>query len=261
LSLPAAVKGVECDAPSAVSREAFPCRRTASAAILAAGILFEINIGENHPTQDPRMKSFLVLTLQAAAAALVLSSCSLPTVSKGGGKSSFSFDPPAKKVTNPAAVRVMMSTSAQRLYVVEGNEVLLATPICVGTAAAPTPKGTFPIQAKVANRRRASSPGAGYPMTYWMQFYSPAYGMHWGFVKPHPATHGCVRLPLNSARKIYGMVRVGTKVNVATTQPWDSTIGKKLPVLDDSSLPNPPDSYLQSPKVFADAAKGKMWNF
>jgi hypothetical protein len=204
------------------------------------------------------MKSFLFLTLSAATA-LLFSSCSLP-VSKSG-RTSFKFDPPAKKVTNPSAVKVMMSTSAQRLYVVENGEVLLATPICVGTAGAPTPKGTFPIQAKIANRRRSSEPGAGYPMTYWMQFYTPAYGMHWGFIKPYPATHGCVRLPVKSARKIYNMVRVGTPVNIAATQPWDATIGKSLPVLDDSALPNPPDSYLHSAKVFKDADEGKMWNF
>ena len=47
-------------------------------------------------------------------------------------------------------------------------------------------------------------------MTYWMSFHSPAYGMHWGFVKPYPSTHGCVRMPLNSARKVFDMTRVGT---------------------------------------------------
>ncbi len=205
------------------------------------------------------MKSFFLL-LAPALAAVCFSSCTLPAT-PGKTRTSFKFDPPAKKPANPAAVQVKMSTKAQRLYVVEGDEVLLATPICVGTASTPTPAGTFPIQAKVAQRRRASSPGAGYPMTYWMQFYSPAYGMHWGFVKPYPSTHGCVRLPLNSARKIFDMVRVGTKVNVAATQPWDATIGKTLPVLDDSALPNPPDSYLKSPQVFKDQAQGKMWKF
>jgi hypothetical protein len=225
-----------------------------SIGLIASG---NFTFSENRPIPHRRMKTFLLAI--PAVAALCLSSCAIKPSSTA--RSSFKFDPPAKKVTNPAAVKVMMSTSAQRLYVVEGDQVLLATPICVGTASDPTPKGTFPITAKVANRRRASSPGAGYPMTYWMQFYSPAYGMHWGFVKPHPATHGCVRLPLNSARKIYGMVRVGTKINVASTQPWDSTIGKSLPVLDDTPLPNPPDSYLKSAQVFKDAEKGKMWNF
>ena len=149
-------------------------------------------------------------------------------------------------------------TGAQRVYVMEGNEVLLATPCSVGTASTPTPKGNFTIYSKVANRRRASSPGAGYPMTFWMEFQS-AYGMHWGWVKPYPCTHGCVRLPIKSAQKIFSMVRTGTPLNIATSQPEDATIGKTLPVLDDSKLADPPDSYMNSNKVFEDAAKGKMY--
>jgi hypothetical protein len=202
----------------------------------------------------------LLATIALGSAAIFLSSCN--NMSTGGTSgTAFSFDPPAKKVSNPSAVKVHISTGAGRLYVTEGNEVLLATPCGVGTSASPTPSGTHRITSKTRHRRRASQPGAGYPMTYWQSFYSPAYGMHWGFVKPYPSTHGCVRLPLNSARKIFDMTRVGTPVNVASSQPWDSTIGAKLPRLDDGPLPNPPDSYLKSSKVFADHEKGKMWNF
>jgi hypothetical protein len=50
-------------------------------------------------------------------------------------------------------------------------------------------------------------------------------------------------------------------LNIAKSQPWDETIGRSLPVLDDGPLPNPPKSYLHSPQVFSDAAKGKMWHF
>jgi hypothetical protein len=174
---------------------------------------------------------------------------------------SFAFDPPAKKPSNPSAVKIHISTGAGKLYVTEGSEVLLASPIGVGTSASPTPKGNHRITSKTRHRRRQGNPGAGYPMTYWMSFHSPAYGMHWGFVKPYPSTHGCVRMPLNTARKVFDMTQVGTPVNVATSQPWDSTIGATLPRLDDGPLPNPPDSYLQSSKVFADHEKGKMWNF
>jgi lipoprotein-anchoring transpeptidase ErfK/SrfK len=206
-----------------------------------------------------KIPGFHSLTLLlSAAAALALSSCST-TVS--GPQTSFQFDPPVKQATNPSAVRVKLSTNAQRLYVVEGNEVLLATPVSVGKPSSPTPHGTFPIRAKKAERRRASSPGAGYPMTYWMEFYNPAYGMHWGFLKPYPTTAGCVRIPLKSARKVFNMVRVGTPIDIARSQPWDETIGKSLPVLDDSSLANPPTSYMMSPQVFRDAEQGKMWNF
>lgn len=198
----------------------------------------------------------LFSTVATLACAVAFSSCAIPTKTPG---SSFSYDPPAKQPTGP--VKIHISTTAQRLYVTQGSEVLLATPCSVGTSASPTPKGEFRIDSKSRNRRRASSPGAGYPMTYWMSFHSPAYGMHWGFVKPYPCTHGCVRMPLNSARKVFDMAKVGTPVSVSSSKPWDSTIGAKLPVLDDSALPNPPNSYLMSPQVFSDAEKGKMWNF
>lgn len=201
-----------------------------------------------------------ILPLAALAALSALfSSCG--NVSTGTPGSAFSFNPTVKQPTNRSAVVVKLSTSAQRLYVTEGNEVLLATPCAVGTASTPTPKGRFRINSKTRYRRRQSSPGAGYPMTYWMSFHSPAYGMHWGFVKPYPCTHGCVRMPLNSARNVFDMVSVGTPVHVATSQPWDSTIGARLPRLDDSPLPDPPMSYMLSPQVFQDAERGKMWDF
>lgn len=201
-----------------------------------------------------------ILTLTALAAAAVgLSSCG--NISTGTSGSSFSYKPQVTQPSNRSAVKVKISTSAGRLYVVEGDKVLLATPCGVGKAGSPTPRGNHRITSKTRERRRQSQPGRGYPMTYWMSFYSPAYGMHWGFVKPYPSTMGCVRLPLNSAREIFNMVKVGTPVNVSSTQPWDSTAGASLPVLDDSPLPNPPMSYMLSPQVFRDAEQGKMWQF
>jgi lipoprotein-anchoring transpeptidase ErfK/SrfK len=205
---------------------------------------------------------YLPRILSLAALALVnalFSSCSTPSTSTAG--TSFAFKPKVTQPTNRSAVAVKISTSAGRLYVTEGDKVLLATPCAVGTASAPTPMGNHRIGSKIRHRRRQSSPGAGYPMTYWMSFHSPTYGMHWGFVKPYPCTHGCVRMPLNSARNVFDMVQVGTPVNVSTRQPWDSTIGASVPRVDDSALPDPPMSYMLSPQVFQDAERGKMWNF
>ncbi|HYF36423.1 MAG TPA: L,D-transpeptidase [Prosthecobacter sp.] len=198
-----------------------------------------------------------VSILAVAAAAVCLSSCASKRL---GTNYSTSFDPPAKPVTNPSALKVKLSTGAQRVYVVQGNEVLLATPCSVGTASSPTPHGTFRIYSKTANRRRVSSPGAGYPMTFWMEFKS-AYGMHWGWVKPHPCTHGCVRLPIKSAQKIFAMVPTGTPLIIAASHPEDATVGRTLPVLDDSTLADPPDSYMMSAQVFEDAKKGKIYRY
>jgi L,D-transpeptidase catalytic domain len=202
--------------------------------------------------------SRLFLAAAAAGLAIGLSACAV--MSPTHTPSSFSFDPPAQRPTNPSAVKLKLSTGAQRLYVVEGNTVLLATPVTVGKASSPTPHGNFTIYSKVAHRRRVSNPGAGYPMTYWMEF-KPAYGLHWGFVKPYPSTHGCVRMPIDAARKTFELVRVGTPINIASSQPWDATIGKTLPVLDDSKLADPPMSYMLSARVFADAKHGILWNY
>jgi hypothetical protein len=188
-----------------------------------------------------------------------LASCT--TTKPGRSNYSTQFDPPSQQPSNKSAVKVKISTAAQRLYVVEGDRVLLATPCSVGTSSSPTPAGYHRIQSKTWNRRRQSQPGAGYPMTFWMSFHSPAYGMHWGFVKPYPCTHGCVRLPIKSAKKIFDMVSVGTPVHVASTHPEDATIGRSLPVLDDSALPDPPMSYMLSPKVFEDASQGRFYTF
>jgi hypothetical protein len=188
-----------------------------------------------------------------------LASCT--TTKPARGNYSTQFDPPAQAPSNRSAVQVKISTAAQRLYVMEGTNVLLATPCSVGKPGSTTPSGTHRIQSKSANRRRQSQPGAGYPMTYWMSFHSPAYGMHWGFVKPYPCTHGCVRLPIKSAKKIFDMVSVGTPVHVASAHPEDATVGKTLPVLDDTTLPDPPMSYMLSPKVFTDASQGRFYTY
>lgn len=211
------------------------------------------------------MKSLPRLLAGAALAAssLFFASCgnSTNTTTSNSPGSAFSFDPQVTQPTNPSAVRVAISLSESKMYIVEGDKVLMATPVGVGKASTPTPRGTFPVTTKTKFRRRQGNPGRGYPMTYWMSFSSPAYGMHWGFVKPQPCTAGCVRMPLNSARKAFDLIQVGTKVNVANSQPWDSTVGASLPVLDDTPLPNPPLSYMHSNQVFEDAEQGKMWNF
>jgi lipoprotein-anchoring transpeptidase ErfK/SrfK len=171
------------------------------------------------------------------------------------------FNPTVIQPQNRSAVRVKISTGAQRLYVTEGDKVLIATPCSVGRPGSVTPAGHHRILSKTFDRRRNSQPGRGYPMTYWMSFYDAAYGMHWGFVKPYPCTHGCVRLPIKSAKAIFNMVSVGTPVHVAASHPEDEIIGRTLPILDDTTLPDPPDSYMMSPKVFSDAAQGKFYTF
>ena len=206
---------------------------------------------------SPFFSRFFMAALMVAAS-LGFSSCGTTSKSVSRGNTGDSFDPPAQRPQNPGAVVVKVSTGAQRVYVVENGRVLLATPCSVGTGGT-TGQGNYRINSKIANKRRVSSPGAGYPMAYWQE-WKPAYGMHWGFVKPYPCTHGCIRLPMKAAAKIFAMTQVGTPLSIQPSHPEDATVGKSLPVLDDSPVPNPPNSYLNSAKFFQDAQyKGNMF--
>lgn len=203
--------------------------------------------------KSPALRRFLQAVALAALAAS-LSSCKTTRARHMYGHE---FDPPVIRPTNPSAVKVKVSTTAQRVYAVEGDKVLLATPCSVGTGGS-TGAGTYRIQYKEAKRRRQSEPDRGYPMAYWQEWKS-AYGLHWGFVKPYPCTHGCIRLPAKSAAKLFSLTQVGTPLIIAASHPEDNTVGKSLPTIDDGPLPNPDRAHMMSPQFFDDLAAGNLY--
>ena len=53
-----------------------------------------------------------------------------------------------------------------------------------------------------------------------------------------------------AAAKFYALVRIGTPVNIADTQPEDATIGPKVQRVDDSRTPDPPPLVMISEAAF-----------
>jgi hypothetical protein len=175
----------------------------------------------------------------------------------------------AYKPRNPDAVRVKVSLNTQNIYVMEGNDVLMAVQGCVGTVQKPTPKGNFRVYLKLEKKRSNSYgfrvsgnnitgakssdpvPGryVGYPMGYWCEF-APAYGFHHGFVHPAPRTHGCIRLTKEAAPRFFALVKLGTPVSIADSQPEDATIGKSVARVDESRLPDPSAELMISDAAF-----------
>jgi lipoprotein-anchoring transpeptidase ErfK/SrfK len=181
------------------------------------------------------------------------------------------YDPVGYKPKNPSNVRVKVSLQNRMVYVMEGNKPLLVTATAIGTPAKPTPRGNFSVIEKIENKRSGSygfwvkgdsiiaatssqCPGSGYryigfPMQYWVGF-SPGYGFHVGSVWPTPRTHGCLRIHENAARELFEIVRIGTPVNIAQTQPEDATLGKNPQRPQDYNDPDPAKSFSISPAVF-----------
>ena len=186
----------------------------------------------------------LLKTFLALASLAILSGCA--------GQIGGSYSVKAYAPRNPSAVRVKVSTSTQNIYVMEGSRMLMAVQGCVGANGA-TGSGHYTIGEKIKQKRRASEPDAGYPMAYWCS-WKPAYGFHEGFVHPRPRTHGCIRLHREAAARFFALVKIGTPVDIASSQPEDATYGKSVRKLDQSRDPDPPRSYMMSPAWFKDPA-------
>lgn len=206
-----------------------------------------------------------ILTLSAAAsAAFALSSCTTEV-----GPSALSvyqaYDRPATLPANPDKVRVKVSLSRQRAYVMEDGKMLLVMPVSVGAPESRTPSGNFRIFSKVHTKRDQSHGYAfrgaqvkktlvdkkpagwsfkGTPLPYWCEF-EKNHAFHTGWVRHHPCTNGCIRMHENVAPKFYRLVKTGTPVNIAYSQPEDSSHGK-IPLPPDAGpLPDyPTDMYL-----------------
>jgi len=201
------------------------------------------------------MKHLRILAFAGlAATATLLSSCETGGMRSSGGLAAYhAYDRPAKLPKNPSAVRVKVSLSKQRVYVLEGNDPLLVMPVSVGAPGTTTPSGSFTIFNK-EEKKRANTHGYAYngkqvmktmlaqkpagwsfkgtPMPYWCEFKAN-YGFHTGWVKHHPATHGCIRMHENLAPKFFRLVKIGTPVNISYSQPEDTTLG---------NIPLPPDA-------------------
>jgi L,D-transpeptidase catalytic domain len=214
--------------------------------------------------QYPSMQHFYrLILLGAGGSLLLLTGCATGGHVTAGGP----YHVTAYKPNDPSAVRVRVSLSQQNVYVMEGDRCLMAAAINVGMASKPTPRGSFTIYSKQEHKRSGSygcsvqgdrivpstggGPGryVGYPMGYWCEF-APAYGFHQGYIHPAPHTHGCIRLHGEAAAKFYALVRIGTPVNIAATQPEDATLGPKVLRVDDSHTPDPPASRMVTDAAF-----------
>lgn len=201
-----------------------------------------------------------VFFLAAAFAAVSFTSCTNMSSGNSSVAAYQAYDLPAKKPSNPSAVKVKVSLSKQRVYVMENGSPLLVMPVSVGAPGSRTPTGNFRIFKK-EHKHRANSHGYAYsgnnvkktllskkpggwsfkgtPMPYWCEFKAN-YGFHTGWVKHQPCTHGCIRMHENLAPKFYELVKVGTPVNIASSQPEDSTIGNVPLAPDAGPLPDYP---------------------
>ncbi|MDQ2658948.1 MAG: L,D-transpeptidase family protein [Verrucomicrobiota bacterium] len=142
---------------------------------------------------------------------------------------------------SPNDSRIVVSLSKQRAYLLSGDQVAIDTPISSGKAGHSTPSGRFSVLEKDRDHRSNvygnfvdrtgrtvrsgvslkidSAPSGthyvGAPMLWFMRLTGDGVGMHIGILPGYAASHGCVRMPAQSAEMFYSRVKVGTPVEVS----------------------------------------------
>ena len=113
---------------------------------------------------------------------------------------------------NPSAgeERVVISLSDQLAYLYRGSTLVAAASISTAKAPKITPTGIFTVLEKRPMYRSKKYDNAPMPFMQRIDDYGIAF--HGGVNPGYPASHGCMRLPMKFAEKLYGVTRLGTKV-------------------------------------------------
>ena len=145
---------------------------------------------------------------------------------------------------SPDQVRIVVSLTKQRAYLLMGEQVVIDSPISSGKRGHESPHGSFSVLEKDPNHHSTiygdfvdsagrvvragvsakidSAPSGthfvGAAMTWFMRLTGDGVGMHVGILPGYPASHGCIRMPSDGAKLFYDHVKVGTPVTVSVAE-------------------------------------------
>jgi lipoprotein-anchoring transpeptidase ErfK/SrfK len=106
--------------------------------------------------------------------------------------------------------RIVVDLLTQMTYVYRGNELVGASTMSSAKTGHITPYGFWSILEKRPFYRSKKYDNAPMPWMERIDNYGIAF--HGGVNPGYPASHGCMRLPLKFAEKMYAVTKIGTKV-------------------------------------------------
>jgi len=114
------------------------------------------------------------------------------------------------KIPTEGETRVVVDLVTQMAFVFRGEQLVGASTISSGKTGKITPLGYWPILEKKKFHRSRKYDNA--PMPFMQRLDEYGIALHGGANPGYPASHGCVRLPMKFAEKLYGLTKVGTQV-------------------------------------------------
>ncbi|MDB5516811.1 MAG: hypothetical protein JWQ17_3569, partial [Tardiphaga sp.] len=107
---------------------------------------------------------------------------------------------------------IAISIERQTLKVYDANGFFAETPVSTGMRGHSTPMGVFSIIQK--HKFHHSNIYSGAPMPYMQRITWSGVAMHAGVLPGYPASHGCIRMPMSFAMKMWGWTKMGARVVV-----------------------------------------------
>jgi lipoprotein-anchoring transpeptidase ErfK/SrfK len=105
---------------------------------------------------------------------------------------------------------IAVSVEQQKVRVYDSNGLFAESPVSTGMKGHSTPMGVFSVIQK--NKMHRSNIYSGAPMPYMQRITWSGIALHAGVLPGYPASHGCIRMPMAFAVKMWNWTRMGARV-------------------------------------------------
>lgn len=116
---------------------------------------------------------------------------------------------------------ILINLQAQRAYVYRNAVRIGVSTVSTGKPGKETPTGVFKILQKKKDHRSNKYNNA--PMPYMQRLTWDGIALHAGHLPGHPASHGCIRLPLAFSKALFKATTTGMTVVITDEKPSTGT--------------------------------------
>lgn len=122
-------------------------------------------------------------------------------------------DAPKETPKPQGPIVIAISIESQHLKIYDSNGLFAESPVSTGMRGHSTPMGVFSIIQK--NKYHRSNIYSNAPMPYMQRITWSGVALHAGVLPGYPASHGCIRMPMNFAMRLWVWTRMGARVIIA----------------------------------------------
>ena len=149
---------------------------------------------------------------------------------------------------------IAISINQQKVRVYDANGFFAESPVSTGMKGHSTPMGVFSVIQK--HKWHHSNIYSGAPMPYMQRITWSGVALHAGVLPGYPASHGCIRMPMAFAVKMWNWTRMGARVIITPGEITPANFSHPLLVAQ-KIAPQPPSTPASAaePKTDAPAVK------